>query len=60
MCDNPCDSMRYAICQHENGCDGPFFMPCGSTCFEYKKQWPNRKSLNYTIPDCDTCPNNKK
>lgn len=58
MCNTPCDKIKHAVCQHEHGCDGPFFMPCGNTCFEYETHWSNKQPINYRIPECDKCNNN--
>ena len=48
MCEDPCDKLKYSVCQYEKGCDGPFLMPCSSTCFEFNNHWPERQPVNYT------------
>ena len=58
MCEDPCDKLKYSVCQYEKGCDGPFLMPCSSTCFEFNNHWPERQPVNYTIAECASCSKN--
>ena len=61
MCKNPCDEMKWAVCQHEKQCEGPFFMPCGDSCFEFRDHWPNRdKTKDYVISACEGCTKNSE
>ena len=35
-CKEPCKDFLITLCQNSLGCDGPFLLPCDSSCNQYK------------------------